>query len=276
MNIQTLIPDIYAEIEKNGIPEFTYHRPAEEERKASLRLSQMGPRCPCALWYSIHKPEMAEPVPPWASIKFSYGHILEALAIRLAKVAGHEVTGEQDELVVDGIVGHRDCVIDGCVVDVKSANSLSFKTLKAGKEAVEADPFLAGYLDQLDGYVVGSSMDPLVRVKDKGYILAIDKTLGHLVLYEHTVRGNAIRERIKRYREIVERVSPPACECRSVPDGKSGNFKLDLKASYNPYKYCCTPNVRTFLYAEGPRYLTKVLRKPDVPEIDRDGKIVYN
>ena len=276
MNIQTLIPDIYKEIEKNGIPEFRYERAQDEERTPALRLSQMGPRCPCALWHSIHKPEMAEPVPPWASIKFTYGHILEALAIRLAKAAGHEVTGEQDELVVDGVIGHRDCVIDGCVVDVKSANSLSFKTLKAGKEAVENDPFLAGYLDQLDGYVVGSSSDPLVRVKDKGYILAIDKTLGHLCLYEHNIRERRIRERINQYKQIVALSTPPPCNCGTRTSGKSGNIELDVKAAYNAYKHSCFPKLRTFLYADGPKYLTHVVRKPDVPEIDREGNIVYN
>jgi len=78
------------------------------------------------LWHSIHTPEKAEALPAWAEIKYTYGHILEALAISLAKAAGHEVTGEQDAITVDGILGHRDCVIDGCVVDVKSANRPEF------------------------------------------------------------------------------------------------------------------------------------------------------
>jgi hypothetical protein len=271
--IKTLIDDIYTEIEKNGIPEFTYQRSKEEERTPTLRLSQMGPRCPKALWYSIRKPEMAEPLPAWVRIKYSYGHILEALAITLARASGHEVTGEQDEIVVDGIIGHRDCVIDGCVVDVKSASSLSFKKFKE-KRLEQDDPF--GYLDQLDGYLVGSSEDPLVRIKDKGYLLAIDKQLGHMVLYEHRLRERNIRERIAKYKTIVTLGEPPRCTCQTVEDGKSGNVKLDLKASYNVFKHCCFPHLRTFLYADGPRYLTHVERKPDVPEIDRGGKIVYH
>src|SRR6266849_6159935 len=40
----------------------------------------------------------------------------------MAKAAGHEVLGEQDELTLDGVVGHRDCVIDGCIVDVKTTS----------------------------------------------------------------------------------------------------------------------------------------------------------
>ena len=212
-------------------------------------------------------------MPPWAENKFSFGHIIEAWAITLAKAAGHEVTGEQDVLTVDGIVGHRDCVIDGCVIDVKSAASRSFQKFK-DKSIKEEDTF--GYLDQLDGYLVGCMDDPLVRVHDKGYLLAIDKQLGHMCLYEHGLREQSIRDRIKKYKEIVGRDSPPACECGTIADGKSGNIRLDTRASYNSFKHCCFPRLRTFLYADGPRYLTQVVRKPDVTEIDRHGKVVYN
>jgi hypothetical protein len=159
------------------------------------------------------------------------------------------------------------------VVDVKSASSLSFKKFKE-KRLAQDDPF--GYLDQLDGYLVGSSQDPLVRIKDKGYLLAIDKQLGHMVLYEHRLRERNIRERIAKYKAIVALRNPPGCTCQTIEDGKSGNVKLDTKASYNVFKHSCFPNLRTFLYADGPRYLTKVIRKPDVPEIDKEGNIVYN
>lgn len=191
----------------------------------------------------------------------------------MAKAAGHEVTGEQDELFVDGVRGHRDCVIDGCVVDVKSAATRSFQKFKDGSIR-DDDAF--GYLDQLDGYVVGSRNDPLVRNKSTGYLLAIDKQLGHLALYEHTAREESIRERIRDYRDVVALDRAPRCTCEEVPDGKSGNVKLGVRASYNAFKYCCHPQLRTFLYASGPVYLTKVVRKPDVPEVDKNGKIVYN
>jgi hypothetical protein len=287
MQISHLIKDIQAQVTKKGdwfsltlAEQFgrevglrLHEQFGERKGPPTLRLSQMGPRCPRALWYSIHHPEMAEKMPPWAEVKFAYGHILEALAITLAKAAGHEVTGEQDAVEVDGVVGHRDCVIDGCIVDVKSASSLSFAKFKDGSIR-DNDPF--GYLDQLDGYLVGSLSDPLVRVKDKAYLLAIDKTLGHMCLYEHKLREEHIRNRIRTYKEIVARKEPPACGCSTVPDGKSGNMRLDTRASYNIFKYCCFPNLRTFLYANGPVYLTKVVRKPDVSEVDKNGNFVYN
>lgn len=243
------------------------------EGKPTLRLSQMGPRCPKALWHSIHTPELAEVLPPWVKFKYQYGHIIEELAISLAKAAGHTVTGEQDAISVDGVVGHRDCVVDGCILDVKSSSSYSFKKFEDGSISQD-DSF--GYLDQLDGYICGSLEDPLVSVKDKGYLLVVDKQLGHMCLYEHKFRANHIKERIRLYKSIVGRSSPPDCECGTKAVGSSGNIGLDVKASYNVYKHVCFPNLRTFLYSNGPVFLTKVVRKPDVVEVDKYGQIVYN
>jgi hypothetical protein len=290
--ITTLIPDIYqlmessdgevSTIEKRfgetfitGLSEEVSRRLTasfnRDASKVSLRLSKMGPSCPKALWYSLHHPELAEPLPPWAKIKFTYGHILEAMVLALAKEAGHEVVGEQDELSLLDVSGHRDCVIDGCTVDVKSCSSRVMDKFKR-KTIEQDDPF--GYLDQLDGYVVASSGDPLVRDKLHGYILAIDKTLGHLILYEHTVRPERIRRRIERVKQIFEYTQPPPCECGTRPEGNSGNIGLDVKASYSAYKHICFPHLRTFLYANGPKYLTQVIRTPDVPEINQKGILI--
>lgn len=242
----------------------------------TLRLSQMGARCPRALWYSIHHPDLREPLPPWAELKYVYGHILEALVLKLAKAAGHTVEGEQDEVVVDGIVGHRDAIIDGCLVDVKSSSSRGMEKFKNSSASSLAARDDFGYLEQLDGYLLGSSLHDILKVKDRGYILAIDKTLGHMELYEHRLREHSIRSRIREYKQIVALPSPPECNCGTKSEGQSGNVRLDTRASYSPYKYACFPNLRTFLYASGPVYLTKVVRKPDVTEVDRYGKVVYN
>ncbi len=287
MNISTLVDDIYAitkrkdgwftdELAKTfseDVAKTLQAQLSEDRGPPRLRLSQMGPKCPCALWHSIHKPELAEPLPPWAEIKYSYGHIIEALALTLAEASGHKVEGMQDELSVDGILGHRDAVIDGCLVDVKSTSSFGFKKFKDGSIGQD-DSF--GYLDQLDGYLLGSANDPLVTVKDRAYLLAVDKQLGHVCLYEHKFRPDSIRNRIADYKRIVALPSPPGCNCATTPDGKSGNIKLGTVAGYNAFKHCCFPNLRTFLYASGPVYLTKVVRKPDVIEIDKFGNIVYN
>jgi hypothetical protein len=249
---------------------------AAKEAGGALRLSQMGEKCPRQLWASVHAPSFQEPLPAHAKLKYTYGHVIEALLIALAKAAGHEVTGEGDELYVDGVKGHRDCVIDGCIVDVKSTSSMGFAKFK-DKSIAENDPF--GYLDQLDGYLAGSQQDDLVRVKDRAYLWACDKTLGHMCLYEHRFRTTddgtpRIVERIRQFKDIVGLNEPPPCICKTVPDGKSGNIKLGTVASYNPYKHFCFPGLRTFLYSSGPVYLTKVVRTPDVPEVNREGVVI--
>ena len=290
--IDTLIPDIQTLVKTRGWLNDTNAQSfatgvvsriqgqfSERTEAPRLRLSQMGPRCPKALWHSIHQPENAEVLPHWAEVKYSLGHLTEALAIEFARGAGHEVTGEQDELTLDDIVGHRDCIIDGCTVDVKSAASISFTKFKSG---VFDDLF--GYLDQLDSYVLAAADDPLVKVKDKGYLLIVDKQLGHMHLYPHEVtndRERVLRERIRSYKYIVSLAEPPPCECRSIPAGAAGNMQLDTKASYSSYKYCCHPHLRTFLYAHGPAYFTKVVKRPfnqngPITEVDRNGKVVYN
>jgi len=189
------------------------------------------------------------------------------MALSLARLTGHDVQGEQDELVVDGIVGHRDAVVDGCVVDVKSTSSIGFSKFKEGTLAQD-DAF--GYLYQLDGYILGSIDDPLVTVKDKGYFFAIDKTLGHMVLYEHTLRRHKLIQRIEYYRYITELSEAPKCQCGTKTIGTSGNVGLDTRASYSPFKQVCFPELRTFIYANGPVYLTTVKRTPDVLEITKN------
>lgn len=283
--IYELIPDIYELVgQKNGwfttelarnlgneIASKMQTTLGEERGTPRLRLSQMGPRCPKALWHSIHTPEEAEALPAPALIKYTYGHTLEAMVIALAKAAGHEVTGEQDELDVLGVKGHRDCVIDGCVVDVKSANSRSFQKFK--DQSIRTDDTF-GYLDQLDGYLVGSASDDLVRVKDRGYLLAIDKELGNMVLYEHHLRRHHILSRVDDYKKIVDLNEPPACTCKEIPDGKSGNLILDIAGKYSAYKWVCKPNLRCFIFSTGPRYFTRVVRRPEphVIEVDRYGR----
>lgn len=249
-----------------------------QERRPTLRLSRMAETCPCQVWHSINNPAGAELIHPWTYNKWVFGDFIEAWALTLAKAAGHQVEGEQDELHVDGIAGHRDCVLDGAVCDVKSCTSHAIKDYEKGT-LWQDDKF--GYLEQLDGYICGSQQDPLVRIKDRGYILAIDKQMGHIALYEHLYtpeREAALKDRIARYKDIVRAASPPECRCGVEPYGESGNMGLDTVASYNSFKYCCFPNLRTFIYSKGPVYLTHVEKRPKdfILEVDRYNQPVYN
>lgn len=287
-SIRNLIPDIQDLLKTRGWFDSEQYSPEISRRleghfntirEPRLGISKLGEQCPKALWHSIHTPELAEPLPPGAMFKYAFGHSIEAMAIVCAKAAGHEVTGEQDELILDGIVGHRDCVIDGCTVDVKSSSSIGFSKFKAG---TFSDSF--GYLDQLDGYVLASHSDPLVTRKDTGYLLVVDKQLGHMYLHEHTVtseRARVLRSRIARYKEIIAQSEPPACECATVDTNYYSNLMLNTRASYNPFKWVCHPTLRCFLYAKGPVFLTKVDKVPwnkngPIKEVDRYGNTVYS
>jgi hypothetical protein len=282
-SIYTLVPDIQDLLKRKGwfsaelqhkfsddIAERAARQFNKVQTTGTLRLSSMGDRCPRALWHSIHTPGEAEPLPAWAEFKFAFGDVIEALAIQLARAAGHHVVGEQDELELDGVKGHRDCVIDGCLVDVKSCSGRQFVKYKQ-KTIEQSDGF--GFLSQLDGYTVASASDPLVTVKDKGYILAIHKELGHICLYEHKIRKEDICRRVAAYKAICAESTPPSCRCGTTSHS-FGNTRLDVRASYEPYKWCCFPELRCFLYSDGPVYLTTVKRIPDVPEINRAGEII--
>lgn len=163
--IYTLVKDIYSVVEGNGGWDETVHQyflersdatlrgrvmAEKEERPNTLRMSNIGKPCARALWYHVNNDGLThspEALPAKAQLKFLYGDILEDLLLALAKAAGHRVEGEQDVMRVGDIVGHRDCVIDGVLIDVKSASTWSFKNKFACnglKDGPEADGF--GYI----------------------------------------------------------------------------------------------------------------------------------
>ena len=64
---------------------------------------------------------------PQTKMKFMLGNIVEEIMLSMAKLAGHTVEHEQERIEYRGITGYCDAVIDGVMVDVKSAASFSFK-----------------------------------------------------------------------------------------------------------------------------------------------------
>lgn len=230
-------------------------------RPGGLRFSSLGKQ-DRQLWFDAHSEgHEREAINGKTNLKFLYGDVIESLLLYLIKEAGHEVTHEQAEVEVDGVVGHVDAVVDGVTVDVKSASSYGFKKF-AEASVVSDDPF--GYVAQLSGY---SSV--LTPGKDAAWI-AMDKVtgsvcvspLGRLVIDHHNPE-----ERIAHLKEVISRDEPPPLCYQPEPDGKSGNMKLPTPCSYCNWKFRCHPEVRTFIYSSGPRFLTTVVKVPDVPEI---------
>jgi hypothetical protein len=190
------------------------------------------------LWYSINTPEKGEELPPTAQIKFLFGDILEELLLFLARLSGHIVENEQKEVDLEGVKGHIDGKIDGVLVDCKSASSRSY--------------------DKFASHTLGS---------DDGAFLAIDKQLGKICLDKHPKSSVDYKSKVQATREMLAQSEPPERPYVAEPDGKSGNMKLGVACSYCLFKNTCWPGLRTFLYSNGPRYLTVVQRLPEVPEL---------
>lgn len=278
--INTLVQDIYEVIEGNGgwnetVSKFFRESVGDvvderlsvgEQPRGTLRMSSLGTPCKRKLWYSVNQPDDSEPLRPDTRLKFLYGDILESLLISLAKAAGHDVRGEQDVLEIGGIKGHRDCVIDDVTVDIKSASGFGFSKFEKGNLR-DDDPF--GYISQLSSYVfAGHRTDETVH-PTIGAFLVVDKQSGKLCLdvYEFKSELEGKEEEVEDLKEMVTLSTPPDRPFTPVKDGGSGNTKLPVNCSYCGYKSICWPMMRTFLYANGPRFLIDVKRLPNVPEV---------
>lgn len=259
----TPVSDEIAEEFGRNMAALLKQRIGERDNKPGLRMSNVGTPCDRKLWLQVNEPEAREKLSASNLLKFFYGDLIEETLLALATLAGHTVTGRQGTLEIGGVVGHRDAVVDGVTVDVKSASSYSFNKFRNGKLR-DDDPF--GYIDQLQSYIKAGQSDELVTDKLRGAFLVADKTLGNLTLdvYEYDTSRNLEEE--FAVKQDMLKGDMPNRGFNPVPDGASGNMKLDTFCSYCDVKNKCHGNLRTFLYSSGPRYLTLVKRQPDVPE----------
>ena len=279
-DISTLVNDINNVILGNGgwdatitqflsesISKVAEARFAEEQQpRGYLSLSSLGTPCERKLWYKVNRAGDGIPLDAAALGTFFYGDILEAVVIALAKAAGHDVQGEQDVLHVHGIKGHRDVVIDGMTVDVKSASSYGFEKFKSGNLR-EDDPF--GYISQLSSYVYAGKDDPLVTNKTEGAFLAVRKDRWALCLdrYDFTEELKHKEAEVEQKKQVVAGPIPDK-RIPPVPQSKtSPNTKLDTQCSYCEYRKICYPEARTFIYSNGLAHLVDVVKEPNVMEL---------
>lgn len=274
--LSTLVEDIYALFDPN-----VTHEPSEENLDAfasnikellrvrlsqredvrnPLRFSALG-KPDRQLWYDAHPDGNEEELTAKTFFKFLYGDVIEQLVLFLTKEAGHTVEQEQGEVNVDGVLGHIDAIVDGVVVDVKSASPFGYKKFETNS-VVNDDPF--GYVAQLSGYA-----DVLTPGEPAAWI-AFDKVSGDICvsrLSSSVIKDHEPAPRITKLKEIIAAADPPERCYDTVADGKSGNAKLAIGCAYCKHKRRCHPGLRTFLYSTGPRFLTKVVKTPDVPEL---------
>jgi len=235
----------------------------EPRGKSTLRMSNIGKK-ERQLWFDMKTEGTPERMPPSLFIKFLYGHLLEEIVLFLIKLSGHTVTSEQKEVTVSGIKGHMDCVIDGEVVDIKTASGFAFKKFKDGTLA-ENDIF--GYMAQLAGYEAAEGTS-------NGGFLALNKESGELALYkpDNFDKPN-IKKKIRDVKAAVKLDKPPNFCYNPIPDGKSGNMQLPRECVYCRHKFECHKDsnegkgLRVFKYSNGLRYLTQVPKVPNVIEV---------
>jgi len=262
-------PEEHHELDEDNLNTFAENlkdilrlRFAEYQAPASpLRFSALGKK-DRQVWYEAHPVEGGkEEMPAKTYFKFLYGDVLEQLLLFLAKEAGHSVVEEQAQVEVDGVKGHIDAIIDGVVVDVKSASPFGYKKFETDT-VPQDDPF--GYVAQLSGYA------NVLTPGEPAAWLAIDKVGGDICvsyLPPVVIKHHKPEDRIQHLKEVIASEEAPERCYEPVPDGKSGNLKLPTPCSYCAHKHRCHPGLRTFLYSSGPRFLTTVAREPDVPEV---------
>mgnify|MGYP003115075799 FL=1 len=237
----------------------------QHHNKFKLRMSNIG-RPTRQLYYSQKD---TQEIKHHAStqIKFLYGHIMEDLLIFLTKLSGHAVTDEQKEVLVDGVLGHMDCKIDGEVIDIKTASGFGFKKFK-NKTLAEDDPF--GYVSQLAGYERAEGTD-------NGGFLALNKESGELTLYQpEDLDKPNVNTLISNIESALKGEAPPDKCYKPIKSGSKGNMKLPMGCVYCSHKFVCNADtndgkgLRVFKYAKGLEYMTKVVSLPKVEEIQHE------
>ena len=237
--------------------------PRKRDTDFTVRMSNVG-KPSRQMWFEKRDPNGRGSVDGATQIKFLYGHILEEVVLMLVRMAGHNVTDEQKEVTVNGIVGHMDCKINGQVVDVKSASKFAFNKFMKGTLA-DDDPF--GYLGQLAGYEKAEGTN-------EGGFLVINKESGELCMYvpDDLDKPN-IDTKINTLLDELKLDTPPDLCYTPTPDGKKGNMQLPKGCTWCKYKYECHKDandgagLRTFKYSTGYKYLTHVEAEPKVDEI---------
>lgn len=285
-NINTLVSDIYnlfkkdvvateAQVEELGraLTDMLKRRLSSPPEPRGLSMSGVGTKCKRQLWYKVNKPELGEPLSPQAKLNFLTGDVFDVMSPFLCRWAEHDVKGEQSELEIAGVKGHRDFVCDGVTIDAKTANSRSMDKFKNHQLEMD-DPF--GYVDQITGYVAAAKDDKDVLVKKEGAFLVFDKERGGLVLDRYRVDTDTYEEKVEAAKDIVNSPEPPPRRYSAEPDGKSGNMKLPFQCAYCSHKKECWKDsnggsgLRKFIYSTGPRWLTKIIKEPDVKEVPLD------
>lgn len=244
--VDTIPEDVSAEFQKSV--KMLLERFVKENRKNEfvLRMSNYG-QPERQLWFNKHFPSKNK-FEPEMYLKFLVGDITEAVLLALAKLAGHDVSEQQSEVELEGIKGHLDAVIDGVVVDAKSASGWAFKNKFKNGQLKENDTY--GYIPQVSGYNKAKN-------KDNGAaFLVYDKESSNICLLpiEQKDLIDPI-ERIKHIKQVLDMPEPPEEKCYKLFKNKSGDWQLTAPCGWCPHKLRCYPKMKALRYASGDVFL---------------------
>lgn len=246
-------------------------------REPTLRMSVIG-KPDRQLWYELNTRDTSkvaqagdvdvyEPNPE-KYLKFLFGDIIEHLLVFLTKEAGHKITHAQEELDINGVLGHTDGVIDRVPVDIKSASKYAFAhKFKLGKLLQGDDPF--GYVGQLSGYREKLlEKYPKEIDEDRVAWLVMNKETGeiHLLIADQMELINA-EDRIEHLKKVLSNNTPPKEKCFDEIVEESGNRILPKNCSWCPFKDSCWSNIRKFKYTNGVKMFTHIEKLPRVEEV---------
>ena len=256
----------------------TTHRERTRSDKV-LYASEIGKPCVRQLYYNRTASDQAEPIQGHARYKFLYGDIIEEVTLQLARQAGHEVTHEQAELHTKDVLGtdwkirgRCDAVIDGTIIDVKSASGFAMK--KYMKEGINSLNDSFGYREQLHYYA--SVLADTEDLNASSFFLFVGKELGQIALIENKIDHEEYETKLKETIRILDDSlysayfgapeRPHAATRVKVED--NGNESLKPMCSYCPYKKLCYgDSLRAFRYSTGPKFYVEVKKEPRVDEV---------
>lgn len=290
-SIHTLVDDIYKLFEtgkeiptkdivilSRNIAKTIYKRLRDTSRKrrppSVLRMGSIGQGAKL-LWYTSRDKE-PKIFTGQEKIRFIYGDVLEELMLFFAEQAGHEVTGKQDFLTLEGVRGIRDAKIDGVTTDVKSTSPAAF--FKFENRSIldpKNDPF--GYIMQVSAYAQADQKKPYEDCDEPAALFAINKSNGKLItVVIEDIDQPDVAKRIRHLRKVLASDTPPERCYEDEPDGKGGNRKINKNCGFCKFKDDCWSDandgagLRIFKYSNGWRFLTHVEKLPAVDEIKKE------
>lgn len=193
--------------------------------------------------------------------KFLNGDIWEAILVLLLKEAGYKVDVSQNELAINQVTGHPDCVITHPnntreVIDTKSASRFAFGPKFVQGDLLEGNDGF-GYIGQNSHYRQATNAD------GSGW-LAVNKDTGEMAYLRLPVDQEIdVFSRVEHLKKILKEPQPPEALCYPTKQDKDGNTKIAKECGWCPFKkQCFKDKLRTFRNAGKWEHYTEIVKQP--------------